>query len=133
MPDVRRLRYRASCKIMSEAFSAIMMIGALVLPDIRSGMTEASTTRKASMPRTRKPLIDHGERIVAHPAGRGRMIDRAAALRGSNPATSSSLVTFVAGIDLLDHIGLERRRMPESFARSSSLRRLAVRSTSVAR
>ena len=44
--------YRASSKIMSEAFSAIMMVGALVLPDIRSGMIDASTTRRPWMPRT---------------------------------------------------------------------------------
>src|ERR1700723_1096449 len=31
-------RYRASCRIMSEAFSAIMMMAALVLPETRSGM-----------------------------------------------------------------------------------------------
>src|SRR5258708_37344860 len=49
-----RLAYRASSRIMSEAFSAIMMVGALVLPDIRSGITEASTTRRPSMPRTRR-------------------------------------------------------------------------------
>src|SRR5262249_31293581 len=33
--------------------SAIMMVGALVLPPIRVGITEASTTRRPSSPRTR--------------------------------------------------------------------------------
>ena len=51
---LRMQRDRAVARrIMSEAFSAIMMIGALVLPDTRSGMIEASTTRRPSMPRTR--------------------------------------------------------------------------------
>ena len=44
---------RASSRIMSDAFSAIMTIGALVLPDTRSGITEPSTTRRPSTPRTR--------------------------------------------------------------------------------
>jgi len=37
---------------MSDALSAIMMTGALMLPPTRSGITEASTTRKASVPNT---------------------------------------------------------------------------------
>jgi len=39
--------------IKSAAFSPIMIVGALVLPPIKVGMIEASTTRKASMPWTR--------------------------------------------------------------------------------
>ena len=40
-------------RIMSAALSAIIMTGALMLPPTRSGITEASTTRKPSTSRTR--------------------------------------------------------------------------------
>src|ERR1700677_2800681 len=46
--------YRASCRIKSAARQAVAIAGALVLPDIVVGMTEQSTTRSASTPRTRK-------------------------------------------------------------------------------
>ena len=37
---------------LAAAFSAIIMVGALVLPPMSLGMTEASITRKPSTPRT---------------------------------------------------------------------------------
>lgn len=51
--SIERLDYSdwvAPVKIMSTAFSAIMMVGALVLPVISCGMIDASTTRKFCMP-----------------------------------------------------------------------------------
>ena len=42
-----------SSRIMSDAFSPIMMAGALVLPEVMTGMIEASATRSPSMPWTR--------------------------------------------------------------------------------
>ena len=43
----------APARIISAAFSPIMMEGALVLPEVRVGMIEASATRRPSMPWTR--------------------------------------------------------------------------------
>ena len=72
----------ASCKIMRAPFSAIIITGAAVLPEVMVGMIEASTTRKRSMPDHAQPLIDHGHGIVGPPhlGGADRMEDGAAGI-----------------------------------------------------
>ena len=45
---------RRSAMIIAAPFSAIIMVGALVLPEVIVGMTEASTTRSRSSPITRR-------------------------------------------------------------------------------
>ena len=79
-------------------FSAIMIVGALVLPDISSGMIEASTTQSldAAQPQA---LTDHGERIVAHSAGRGRMI-------GSRPGLAAEHNQVLIARDIGSRIDL---------------------------
>ncbi len=46
----RQGRYQESSRIVSLAFSAIIMVGALVLPEVIVGMMEASATRRPLIP-----------------------------------------------------------------------------------
>ena len=81
-------RLRASSSIIPAAFSAIIIVGELVLPDVIVGMIEASTTRN---PRYRyaQPFVHHRQRIVLRPifACRpdGRWWCRCRRLRASAP------------------------------------------------
>ena len=65
--------------IMSEAFSPIMIAGALVLPDVIVGMIEASATRRPLMPmtRSRHPMSMSGFRQYQATKTQGAIADRA--------------------------------------------------------
>ena len=54
-------------RTMSAARSAIIMTGALIIPPTRSGITDASTTRRASRPWTRRSAPTTADRSVAGP------------------------------------------------------------------
>ena len=61
-------------RIRSAAFSATMMVGALVLDEGTRGMTDASPTRRPSMPRSRSPASPRAMSSRAHPAGADRVM-----------------------------------------------------------
>src|SRR6218665_73459 len=53
-PVTRHESALASCRIRSTAFSAIITMGALVLPETSVGIAEPSITRRPAMPCTRR-------------------------------------------------------------------------------
>jgi hypothetical protein len=53
-----------------------MIDGALVLPDVRAGMIEASADGQARDPVHAQPVVDDRERVAAHSARPDRMIGR---------------------------------------------------------
>ena len=53
-----------------------MIVGAFVLPRVIVGITEASTTRRPSMPRTRSSGSTTERRRRAHPAGADRVVEQ---------------------------------------------------------
>ena len=61
---------------MRAHFSPIMMLGALVLPEVSVGMIEASATRKDRNPAHAQLIVHDGRRIGPHPARADRMIGR---------------------------------------------------------
>ncbi len=60
--------YPASSKIIADAFSPIMMLGALVFPATTCGMIEASATRNPATPctRNRGSTTEFGPVPIAH-------------------------------------------------------------------
>ena len=65
--------------------SAIITVGALVLPDVIRGMTDASMTRKPRDAADPQAVVDDGERVHAHAARADRVEDRRAEIAGGAP------------------------------------------------
>ena len=99
----------ASSKIMSAAFSAIIIAGTLVLPETSVGMMEQSTTHSPSAPRTRRrgSTTAPSSLPMRHVPEGWKMV---APLRRAKSRMSASLSTAGPGRDLLrDQIGQGRR------------------------
>ena len=83
---------RHTPRIRSMAFSAIMIVGALVLPPMRVGITDASTMRSLQAAHAQL-RVDDGERVVPHPARADRVIHGV----GAPP---QHVADFIVGVDV---------------------------------
>ena len=90
----RNTSYNSACiaasqlalrRMKSAPCSAIITVGAFVLPDVMRGMTDASMTRKPGDAADPQPVVDDGERVDAHAARADRVEDRRAEIAGRAP------------------------------------------------
>ena len=87
------LDYAAAASIIRDAFSPIMIDGALVLPEVSVGMIEASATRSPCHAVHAKLVVDHRHRVRAHLAGADRMV-------GGLGVLPDPVEQFVVGLDV---------------------------------
>ena len=109
---------------MAAAFSAIISVGELVLPEVMVGITEASATRRPSRPRTRS----RGDRprpasSAAHPAGADRVEDRGGDVAGRLGQRRRRSAILGAGPELLGPVLRQRRHRRRCGASRGSRRR----------
>ena len=65
---------RAPALIIAAPFSAIMIVGALVLVELTAGITEASMTRSAVEPVHPELVVDDRHAVIAHHARAARVV-----------------------------------------------------------
>ncbi len=79
--------------MIAAPFSAIMIVGALVLVEVTAGITEASMTLRPSSPCTLSCVVDDAHRMLPHQAGAAGVIAGAA-------VATCVIEQFVIALDL---------------------------------
>ena len=106
---------------MAAAFSAIIIVGELVLPEVIDGITEASATRKPSMPITLQPRVDHRIRIVgaAHAGGADGVKNGGADVARRLHQCGFVVVAHLRARQIFDRRIWPQRRLRHDFARDA--------------
>ena len=97
------------------------MVGELVLPEVIDGITEASTTRKPSMPITRRRASTTARGIVgaAHAGGADGMEDRGADIAGGLFQRRLVVVAHLRARQIFDRRIFLQRRLRHDLARDA--------------
>ena len=96
------------------------MVGELVLPDVIDGITEASITRKQSMPITRRRASTTARRRRRVPSrGAYRMEDRRADVAGGFRQPGLVVASHLCPRQIFDGRVFCERRLPHNFARNA--------------